>query len=612
MLDLHTLVFATLVCAVSFALAMFLLKRVVPDEEALAHWGLSSVLFVVALGLLSQRGQWPDALTWVLANTLLVAGASLSWKGNLLLAERLAWRWLVPTVAGVSGALNLALHLWHPSDVWRMGVVSVGMAVCLGGAGWGFWLVSNQRLKVLARVTSALFWVGSAVFLARLFWIQSTPISPVWTDNSSWRFLLPAVYGMLFINWSSIMVALVVGDKLVSRLRLALKKAEAADQAKANFLASVTHEWRTPLNAISGFAQLLTNDEHISTQARNSAALIHTAGSQLLDVVNDLIDLRALQEGNMEFKFQICHVQVLVDQAVDGLRPMAQQMGVTARVQGSATNPTVWVDPARLKQVLGNLVSNAIKFNRHPGEITVSWHDDGNAVVLSVTDQGPGIPPEWQSRVFKPFERLGAESSDIPGTGVGLAISQQLTQHMGGSIGFDTREGEGTTFWLRFPLALMVQGEVVLQTGVPAVTDTSQYTATQPFYHQPPAIPKGKQVLYVEDNPTNQKLVQAVFQKQMGLDVALASTAEHGIAMAVQNPPHLILMDLNLPGMDGYRALEVLRADPRTRDIPVMAVTAQSSPEDIDRGRVAGFDAYLTKPLKLGNLVSQAMLLLKR
>ena len=158
----------------------------------------------------------------------------------------------------------------------------------------------------------------------------------------------------------------------------------------------------------------------------------------------------------------------------------------------------------------------------------------------------------------------------------------------------------------------MVQGEVVLQTGAPAVTDTSQYTATQPVYHQPPAIPKGKQVLYVEDNPTNQKLVQAVFQKQMGLDVALASTAEHGIAMAMQNPPHLILMDLNLPGMDGYRALEVLRADPRTRNIPVMAVTAQSSPEDIDRGRVAGFDAYLTKPLKLGNLVSQAMLLLKR
>ena len=251
MLDLHTLVFATLVCALSYTVAMFLMQRLLPDEKALSYRGVSSVLFVLALGLQTQRGQWPDALTWMLANTLLVTGAALSWAGNLMLAERPVWRGLVPTVVGISGALNLALHLWHPVDVWRMGVVSLGMAVCLGGAGWGFWLIGAQRLKVLARATSALFWLGSAIFVARLFWIQGATLKPSWTANDSWQFLLPYVFGMLFINWAAIMVAVVVGDKLVSRLGVALKKAEAADQAKANFLASVTHEWRTPLNAIS-------------------------------------------------------------------------------------------------------------------------------------------------------------------------------------------------------------------------------------------------------------------------------------------------------------------------------------------------------------------------
>jgi len=519
MLDLHTLVFANFASAISLALAMFLLWRLVPDEKALAHWGGSSLLFMVALGLQTQA---------------------------------------------------------------------------------------------LAVVTVALYWVGAALFFVRVYLLSNVDMQSTWAQNTTLPFVAAYVYNMIFISWSTVGVAVVVGDKLVGRLADALKKAKAADQAKANFLASVTHEWRTPLNAISGFAQLLTNDEDISNQARHSAELIHTAGSQLLDVVNDLIDLRALQDGTMELKFQISHVQLLVDQVVDSLRPMARQQAVAIKVEGAANNPSVWVDPARLKQVLGNLVSNAIKFNRHPGEVTVSWHDDSNAVVLSVTDMGPGIPADRQAQVFKPFERLGAESSDIPGTGVGLAISQQLTLHMGGSIGFDTREGKGTTFWIRFPQALMVKGEVVLQTGLPSVTEGTQYSATQPAHQQPPAIPLGKQVLYVEDNPTNQKLVQAVVQKQLKLDVALASTAEHGIAMALQHKPDLILMDLNLPGMDGYRALEVLRADPRTRGIPVMAVTAQSNPEDVERGRRAGFDAYLTKPLKLGNLVSQAMQLLKR
>ena len=158
-----------------------------------------------------------------------------------------------------------------------------------------------------------------------------------------------------------------------------------------------------------------------------------------------------------------------------------------------------------------------------------------------------------------------------------------------------------------------MKGEVVLQTGHSAHTGPhTDYPSTVPVHQQPPAIPAGKQVLYVEDNPVNQKLVRAVFHKQLGIDVSVAATAEEGISLAQRQPPHLILMDLNLPGMDGYQALKALRADPLTRHIPVMAVTAQSRPEDLERGRAAGFDAYITKPLKLGNLISLAMQLIKR
>ena len=255
-------------------------------------------------------------------------------------------------------------------------------------------------------------------------------------------------------------------------------------------------------------------------------------------------------------------------------------------------------------------INNGIRFNHQGGQVRVAWELDGPNAVLRVSDDGPGIAPELQHRVFKPFDRLGAESSTTNGTGIGLAIAQTLAQRMGGTMGFSSQPGMGSEFWVSFPLAERVQGEVVLQTATGARDHDNQ--STLPNTPVEPAIPQSKRVLYIEDHPTNQKLVKAVFQKQLGIALDLAVTAEEGLASAAVAPPGLILMDINLPGMDGYQALKALRANPVTAGIPVMALTAQSQPEDVARGKEAGFDAYLTKPLNLGNLIATAMQLLRK
>jgi len=610
--DLRTLSVAAMVCALGFTASMWLLRRLLPDDRSLPHWAHGAMALLAGIVLQGMRTVAPEILTLVAGNTLIAVGGAFIWSGAMALAERPLSRKVVQGIAVVNLAGNLVLLLLWDSAQWRMVLLSASLAVCFAGAAWGFWWVGQQRLRGPAWATTGIFGVGALLFALRVL-LGNVGHTTTPTGMQAWEFVLPYVFAIMFLNWVTVIVAVVVGQKLRQHLIQALRQAEESDRAKSAFLASITHEWRTPLNAISGFSQLLTNDHQIPHDVRQSAALIHTAGNQLLDVVNDLMDLRALQDASMEFKFRLCHAQPLIDQALEDWRLLAGQHGVTLMAQGAATNPTIWVDPDRFKQVIGHLLSNAIKFNTSPGVARVHWFDEGESITLTVSDDGPGIPPHLHHRVFTPFDRLGAESGDVPGTGVGLAISQQLVQRMGGTTGFSSPEGKGCTFWIRFPMAMAIEGELVMQAGVslpPA--GHPDYPATQPTTQQAPAIPQGKRVLYVEDNLTNQKLVQAVFQKQLGIEVTVAVTEEEGIALAQQLQPHLILMDLNLPGMDGYSALKVLRTDSRTGHIPVMAVTAQSRPEDLEQGRQAGFDAYLTKPLKLGNLISQAMQLLKR
>ena len=294
------------------------------------------------------------------------------------------------------------------------------MAVCLFGGGWAFWQMGQRRLKKTARLTSAVFWLGCLIYLARVIWSEGSEFHASRHDTHTWEVLLPFAYAMLFFTWSTAVVAVVVGDKLRERLQAALNQAERSDLAKSAFLASITHELRTPLNAISGFAQLMSHEDHYPTEVRQSASLIQNAGNQLLDVVNDLMDLRALQDGTLQMKFQLGHAQLLIDQTLEDWHPVAKRRGMQLTVQGVASNLTIWADPLRFKQVLRNLVSNAFKFNRPGGKVRINWFDDGDSVLITVADTGPGIPEHLHNRIFSAFDRLGAESGDVAGTGIGL------------------------------------------------------------------------------------------------------------------------------------------------------------------------------------------------
>lgn len=612
MFHLPTLIFATTVVAFGFTVAMLLLSRLIPQEKSLRHWAASALVFVCAIGLHLQRGQWPDVLTWWLSNGLLATGAVLAWTGARALRGLPPWHALPVQGLAVFWLLNLGLHLLWREDVPRMVLLSAGMGLALAGSAREFWLMAQQRLPLTVRTTAAVMAVGAALFMLRAAVVAGGQNTHTLADHPAWVQASTYAFGLLFFMWSTVAVAVIVGDKLMERLGTALRMARESDRAKSTFLASVTHEWRTPLNAISGFAQLMEQDEQNPAEARQSAARIRAAGARMLDVVNNLIDLRALQEGTMSFKPEVCHIQPLVNEALADARASARQTGVNLVCLGAGRNPAVWADPLRFKQVLAQLLSNAILFNRPKGLVRLRWEDDGQTVFVSVADEGPGIPADKHHRVFTPFDRLGVESGDVPGTGIGLAISQRLVQRMGGAIGFSVGPAGGCTFWVSFPVAEVVQGAVVLQTGGLASGAHPDYPSTLPVSMASPMLPHGKRVLYVEDHRVNQQLVKAVFGKQMGTEVVVATTAEEGLALARKNPPDLILMDLNLPGMDGYTALAHLRADPDLRHIPVMAVTAQAGQEDVERGRAAGFDAYITKPLNLGHLVSLATQLIRR
>ena len=610
MLDLRTLVLAAFVCSVGFMVSMWLLRKVLPGEPGLRYWSHGALYMTLGIYLQSTREWAPAVLAIHAGNALVVTGLFGCALGVLSMSGRVVRaRWMWGTFA-VSLALMGLVEFLPNAPYWRLIVQSALMAAAMASMTWMFWRYPNPRLQRVSRATAAVFGLGCSLFVARMVFARPETVALPLQAIQSWEFLLPYAYAILFLNWTSIAVSVLAGDQIMEQLRQALNKAEESDRMKSAFLASITHEWRTPLNAISGFSQMLRQEQPSADTVRQSAELIQTAGAQMLETVNNLMDLRLLQDGGMEFHFDLTHIQPLIDQALATERDAALRMNVRLSLTGAAANPAVWVDAQRLRQVLGNLVSNAIRFNRTNGRVDVMWEADGHSVIVRVRDDGPGIPFDLQHRLFKPFDRLGAESGTVHGTGIGLAISQQLVQRMGGSIGFHSQPGVGSEFWVRFPRAERVKGEVVLQTPLGQSHGDSQ--STLPQIPVEPAIPQRQRVLYIEDNPTNQKLVQAVFQKQLGITVDLAITAEEGLACAIAQRPGLILLDINLPGMDGYQALKALRADERTRTIPVMALTAQAQPEDRQRGLEAGFDVYLTKPLNLGNLISSAMQLLRK
>lgn len=369
--------------------------------------------------------------------------------------------------------------------------------------------------------------------------------------------------------------------------------AEKANQAKSEFLSSMSHELRTPLNAILGYAQLFEYDLNLTQQQMTNMREIRKAGDHLLQLINDVLDLAKIESGKMTVSLEPVLVSRIINEAFTLVQPQADSRGI--RLYSSIENfenHYVIADNVRYKQALINLLSNAVKYNNMGGEVEVKLLlVTPKTLRLSVRDNGKGIPANRQTEVFQPFNRLNAEFSKIEGSGVGLVITKQLVEMMHGRLDFQSTEGVGTEFWIDLPLASEWNQQ---QTEIIKSVD---YGPTQLEFQN------HKRVLYIEDNPTNIRLLQQFFERHNCLSLDVAEEPFIGIYKARSTQPDLIILDINLPGMDGFEALNVLKHDPMTKHIPVVGLSANAMPYDIERGIKSGFFEYLTKPVDMNKLI---------
>jgi CheY-like chemotaxis protein/anti-sigma regulatory factor (Ser/Thr protein kinase) len=356
----------------------------------------------------------------------------------------------------------------------------------------------------------------------------------------------------------------------------------------------MSHELRTPMNAILGFAELLHSDPGASLAPghRDWAGQIVGGATHLLELINELLDLGRIDAGDLQVQQLPVAVQPLVEECLSLVRSLAatHQVQLQARGMGSAT-PAVLGDRKRIKQVLLNLLGNAIKYNHAQGVVALNARTEGGQLVLEVRDTGPGLSAADQARLFTPFERLAASDSAVEGTGLGLALSRHLVEVMAGRMGVRSQPGAGSTFWFSLPLA---------GAAAPVVTLPAPQEAAGPAPQARADI--RATALYIDDNTVNVVLMEAMLQRLGGLQVLTASVPEDGLAQALRERPDLILLDIQMPGMNGYEVLRRLRAAPATRHIPVVAVSANAQASDIDEALAAGFDDYLSKPLTLERL----------
>ena len=377
-------------------------------------------------------------------------------------------------------------------------------------------------------------------------------------------------------------------------LRAARDEAERASRAKSEFLSSMSHELRTPMNAILGFAQLLATDAQrpLIDAHQGHVRQILQAGTHLLALIDDVLDLARVEAGKQPILLEPVALGPLVRECLDLVRPLAEQRQVRLD-GGEAIASAGWAaaDRTRLKQVLLNLLSNAIKYNREGGQVRLAYGDTPDGSWLAITDTGLGFAKEQQARLFTAFDRLGAEEGPIQGAGIGLALSKRMLELMSGRIELHSEVGVGSTFciWLQ-----RQQAPAPAQAPQPGLPDGHAAV---------PAAALTRRVLYIEDNPVNAMLMEAVLDRVPGLRLVCATLPEVGLELARAEPPDLVLLDIQLPGIDGFEVLRRLRADAPTRAIPVVAVSANAMPGDIERARLAGFDDYLTKPIDFERLL---------
>ena len=379
------------------------------------------------------------------------------------------------------------------------------------------------------------------------------------------------------------------------RVRVAKEAAERANQSKSNFLSSVSHELRTPLNAILGFSRLLASDTALNQERRDEAHYIYNAGQYLLRLINDVLDLAQIEAGRLSLSMGVLEPAKLVEEAFHFCETMAQEKRVQLSLHTyNLGRAAINADSLRLQQCLLNLINNAIKYNHNDGVVDVVFTEVDGQLDILIQDSGPGVSAENQAFLFEMFNRLGAEQSSVQGSGIGLVISKQLAEAMGGSLVYVKGAGPGACFKLSFPLV-----SEALKPAMPIRCDADDDLKDMDLWFS-----ETKKIVYIEDNESNIFLLKSWLDLYPSLELTVVSEPLIGLYQLRSSPPDLVLLDINLPGMSGYDILNVLKKDLATCDVPVVALSASAMERDVEQGLMMGFDEYLTKPLDTNRLAA--------
>lgn len=397
------------------------------------------------------------------------------------------------------------------------------------------------------------------------------------------------IIGYLLISTDNTARTVIEAERrqVTAELQLAKAVAEKANLAKSEFLSSMSHELRTPLSAILGFAQLMeTSSPPPSVLQQRSIRQILKAGWYLLDLINEILDLALVESGKLSLSMEPLALENILQECQAMVETQASEHGIRISFPRVDVPLFIKADRTRVKQILINLLTNAIKYNRTDGSVEVSCSTSAaGRVQVCIKDSGFGLTQDQILQLFQPFNRLGQEIGIIEGTGIGLVMAKRLTEMMGGSIGVESVPGEGSSFWVDFNLSDPPM--IIDQISVPIVLTEKQAVARQ------------YTLLYVEDNPANLMLIEDLMARRTDIRLIIAVDGISGVEMALSQLPDVILMDINLPGINGIRVLEILATDPATARIPVVALSANAMRRDIEKGMQAGFYRYLTKPIKV-------------
>ncbi len=378
-----------------------------------------------------------------------------------------------------------------------------------------------------------------------------------------------------------------------TKLKLSQNRANIDNRAKSAFLSSMSHALRTPLNTIFGFSQILEydSDNPLEGEHLNSVRNIKWGAEHLLQLIEEVMDLAEIEAGKTEISIKKVLINRSIEESITLVKALAQQRDITILFHDPQEKYQVYADLTRLRHILLNFLSNSVKYGNDNGVVDIRLSETpDNYLRIEIADNGIGIPEDRQHELFQPFNRIGAENTDIEGTGIGLYVAKELLTLMDGRIGFKNNAEQGSVFWLELPLApasvMPAEEGVALLPDI--VTDYSMLSG---------------RILYVEDNLMNLELMLGIVSLCSGLTLMSAHNAELGLEMANRHNPNMIILDINLPGMSGFEALKKLKEMNIVPDIPVIALSAADSKEDVAKGLEAGFQTYLTKPMDVQEIL---------